>query len=101
MKIHICKKHPCPVEDREFYNILNFGFDTEYTKMPDNEKCHCSGKPYKEFCFVHSDECLLNEHSKKQIIQKKFGKDFGAKLNKVCKHLKKIGYNSLSNLIKL
>ena len=36
-------------------------FFTQPFKVEIAEKCHCSGRPEKEFCVVHRDDCKLNK----------------------------------------
>lgn len=31
IKFHLCEETPCPVQDRELFEILQAGFKTEYT----------------------------------------------------------------------
>ena len=31
MEIHICKEDPCPLQDKELYDMLCNGFKTEFT----------------------------------------------------------------------
>lgn len=32
MKMHLCKENPCPLQDKEYAEILKLGFSTQYTK---------------------------------------------------------------------
>ena len=37
MSLHLCTEDPCPVKDRQIFEILNNGFTTTYTNMPNKE----------------------------------------------------------------
>ena len=46
MKIHLCEKFPCPLQDKECFDILSNGFTSEYVSklMPRAGLCNkCSG----------------------------------------------------------